>query len=75
LAQRLRASVLPLLADLCAGVIFTAVSYVGGWAQYMAVAGVTPAVSFAVCVAPFILVDILKVVAASLVARSVKLAL
>lgn len=75
LAQRLRASVLPLLADLCAGVIFTAVSYVGGWAQYMVVAGVTPAVSFAVCVAPFILVDILKVVAASLVARSVKLAL
>jgi biotin transport system substrate-specific component len=75
LAQRLRASVIPLLADLCAGMIFTAVSYVGGWAQYMAVAGVTPAVSFAVCVAPFILVDILKVVAASLVARSVKLAL
>ena len=54
-----------------AGVVFTAVAYVCGWAQYMVVAGVGPAASFAVTVAPFIVVDLLKIVAATAVARTV----
>lgn len=54
-----------------AGLIFTAVAYVCGWAQYMAVANVGPLASFAVTVAPFIVVDVIKIVAAPAVARVV----
>lgn len=54
-----------------AGVIFTAVAYVCGWAQYMAVANVGPLASFVVTVAPFIVVDLIKIVAATAVARAV----
>ncbi|MBQ9001349.1 MAG: biotin transporter BioY [Eggerthellaceae bacterium] len=54
-----------------AGILFTCVAYVCGWAQYMVVAGVGPLVSFAVTVAPFIVVDLVKIVAATAVARAV----
>lgn len=54
-----------------AGIIFTVVAYICGWAQYMAVANVGPAASFAVTVAPFIVVDLIKIVAATAVARGV----
>ena len=54
-----------------AGVVFTAVAYICGWAQYMAVAGVGPLESFLVTVAPFIVVDLVKIVAATAVARTV----
>ena len=54
-----------------AGVVFTAVAYVCGWAQYMAVANVDALASFAVTVAPFIVVDLIKVVAATAIARTV----
>lgn len=53
------------------GLIFTAVAYLCGWFQYMFVANVGPVESFLVCVAPFIIVDIVKVVAATAVARTV----
>lgn len=53
------------------GLIFTAVAYVCGWFQYMFVAGVGPFESFLVTVAPFVVVDIIKVVAATAVARTV----
>ena len=56
------------------GLIFTAIAYVCGWAQYMAVAGVGPVAAFAVTVAPFIVVDIVKVAAAAVVARAVRAA-
>ena len=52
-----------------AGVVFTAIAYVCGWAQYMVVAGVGPLESLAVTVAPFIVVDLIKIVAATAVAR------
>ena len=51
--------------------VFTLVAYVCGWAQYMVVAGVDPVASFAVTVAPFIVVDLIKIVAATAVARTV----
>ena len=54
-----------------AGIMFTAVAYVCGWAQYMAVANVDAVASFAVTVAPFIVVDLVKIVAATAVARTV----
>lgn len=53
------------------GLVFTAVAYVCGWFQYMFVAGVGPFESFLVTVAPFVIVDIIKVVAATAVARTV----
>ena len=53
------------------GLVFTAIAYVCGWFQYMFVANVGPMESFLVCVAPFVVVDIVKVVAATAVARTV----
>lgn len=53
------------------GIIFTVVSYVCGWVQYMGVAHVDALASFAVTVVPFILVDLAKVICAALVARAV----
>ena len=53
------------------GLMFTAVAYACGWFQYMFVAGVGPLESLLVTVAPFIIVDIIKVVAAAAVARTV----
>ena len=54
-----------------AGIVFTAVAYVCGWGQYMLVANVGPLESFAVTVAPFVVVDLVKIVAATAVARTV----
>jgi biotin transport system substrate-specific component len=53
------------------GLVFTAIAYVCGWFQYMLVAGVGPVESLMVTVAPFVVVDIIKVVAATAVARTV----
>ena len=53
------------------GLVFTAIAYVCGWFQFMFVAGVGPAESFVVTVAPFVVVDIVKIVAATAVARTV----
>ena len=55
--------------ELLAGLLFTAVSYLCGWAQFMAVAGVGPE-----AIAPFVVIDVLKVVAAVLCARAVRAA-
>ncbi len=60
-----------LTVSILAGVIFTLVAYLCGWAQYMVVAHVGAAASFAVTVAPFIVVDLVKIVAAAFVARAV----
>ena len=53
------------------GLVFTAAAYACGWFQYMLVANVGPLESFLVCVAPFIVVDIVKVAVATAVARTV----
>lgn len=54
-----------------AGVVFTAVAYACGWLQYMLVAGVGPLESLLVTVAPFVVVDLVKIVAATAAARTV----
>ncbi|MDO4183546.1 MAG: biotin transporter BioY [Coriobacteriia bacterium] len=58
--------------ELAAGILFTAISYVCGWAQYQVVAPATPEQTFLVCIAPFIAVDLCKIVVAVLVANAVK---
>lgn len=58
--------------ELVAGVIFTAVAYVCGWAQYMVVAQVSPEVAFLTACAPFIALDLAKIIAAVVCARAVK---
>ncbi|MGI6590840.1 MAG: biotin transporter BioY [Eggerthellaceae bacterium] len=57
------------ISDIAVGLLFLAIIYVCGWAQYMMVANVDAVQSFAVTVAPFILVDALKIVAAIIVAQ------
>lgn len=64
-----------LVVDVVGCLAFVAVAYVCGWAQYMAVAGVGPVASFAATVAPFIVIDFVKVVAAAICARAVRAAL
>ena len=54
-----------------AGLVFTLIAYACGWLQYMVVAGVGPVESLLVTVAPFIVVDIIKIVAATAVARAI----
>ena len=53
------------------GILFTAIAYACGWFQYMFVANVGPLESFLVTVAPFIVVDLIKIIAAAAVARIV----
>lgn len=53
------------------GVVFTVIAYACGWFQYMFVAGVGPVESLIVTVAPFIVVDLVKIVAATAAARAV----
>lgn len=62
-------------ADLGAGFLFLAVTYLCGWAQLMAVAGLSPAAAFAAGVAPFVIIDAIKLVAAVITARAVRKAL
>ncbi len=63
-----------MVIDVAAALIYVAVAYVCGWAQYMVVAGVSPEASFLATVAPFVLVDVIKVVAAAFCARGVRMA-
>ncbi len=58
--------------EIAAGVLFTAISYLCGWAQYMAVMGVGPWAAFLSCIAPFVIVDLIKILAAVACARAVK---
>ncbi len=61
--------------ELMAGVIFTGIAYLCGWAQYMVVAHVSAQVAFWSAIAPFIVVDLVKIVVAVICARSVKTAI
>lgn len=54
-----------------AGCTFTVVAYIGGWLWYMVMANVSPLQSFLVTVAPFVVLDLIKVVLAVLAARAV----
>lgn len=58
--------------EVFAGVLFTGIAYICGMFQYMAVAQVDLGVAFATCCAPFIMVDLAKIVAAVIVAQQVR---
>lgn len=64
-AGELASSILALIA-------FLLVMYAIGWAQLMVVSGMGPIEAFGVAVAPFIVIDVCKMVAAVLVAQTVR---
>ena len=64
-----------LAVDVVAGLLFLLVMYVCGWVQLMGVAGLGPEAAFATAVAPFLVVDGVKLVAGVLTARAVRKAL
>ena len=53
------------------GVVFLAVLYVFGWAWLMIAGNLSAEAAFAAAVAPFVLIDVLKMIAAVLVAQAV----
>ena len=61
--------------ELVAGVLFTGIAYACGCIQYMALANVDLATAFAVCCAPFVVLDFIKIVAAVACAQTVRTAL
>ncbi len=71
-AQRAVAFLRAFGVDLAAGLIFTAVAYVCGCVQYMAVGQVDLMTAFLTAVAPFMVVDACKIVAAVICADAVK---
>lgn len=58
-----------------AGIIFTACAYIMGCIQYVAITGAPLSVAIATCVLPFVVVDIIKIVAAAICANRVAAAL
>lgn len=72
LAQRAARFVRVAGIELAAGVLFTMVSYACGCLQFMVVAGVGAQAAFLTCVAPFVVVDALKIVAAVMCAQAVR---
>lgn len=60
--------------EVVAGVVFTAIAYACGCVQYAAVAGVSLEAAFMVACAPFVVVDLCKIVAAVTCARAVEAA-
>lgn len=58
--------------DIAAGIIFTAIAYACGCIQYMAVGQVDLATAFLTACAPFIVVDLCKIVAAVVCADAVR---
>lgn len=57
---------------LCAGLLFLVVAYTCGYLQLILVSGMSPAAAFAVGVAPFVIIDAVKLVAAVFVTASVE---
>lgn len=60
------------VGELAACVAFLLVSYLCGWVQLMLVAGLSPLAAFLAAIAPFVVPDIVKLVAAVAVARAVR---
>lgn len=73
-AKRLAAFVRVSIVEIIACALFTGVSYLCGWAQFMAVTDATPEAAFLTCIAPFIMVDAVKILAAVACARVVRAA-
>lgn len=61
--------------DTIAGFLFLVTCYACGWVQLAAVAHMGMAAAFATAIAPFVIVDTIKIIAAVFTARSVKKAI
>lgn len=61
-------------AEILAGLVFTAIAYFCGWLQLMLVMRLSPEAALLTGIAPFVVVDVLKVLAAVACARAVKAA-
>ncbi|MEF9841560.1 MAG: biotin transporter BioY [Raoultibacter sp.] len=61
--------------NLGAALIFMVITYLIGWAQLMVVAAMGPGAAFAAAIAPFIVIDIVKVAAAVGIASAVQKAI
>ncbi len=62
----------PIVVDFVAAILFLVVCYVCGWVQLALVAHMGMAAAFAVAVAPFIIIDAVKLSLAVFVARAVR---
>lgn len=62
------------LRECCAALIVMAASYLCGWLQFMAVMNVGPIEAFAMAIAPFIVLDLIKAALAVSMARTLKAA-
>ncbi len=71
-AQRVASFLRNFGVEVVAGVIFTAIAYACGCVQYMAVGQVDLLTAFLTACAPFIVLDLCKIVAAVVCARAVK---
>ena len=76
LLMAMRKSALPpklsFVCDALAGMLFIIVTYLCGWAQYMVVMGVSAKLAFVSAIAPFVLIDFAKLIAAVACARAVR---
>lgn len=66
------ATMRPLAFDAVAAVLFLVVCYICGWLQLSVVAGMGPEAAFLAGVAPFIIIDLVKLAFAVVVARAVR---
>ena len=57
------------------GAVFLVVLYLFGWIQLMAVANLGPVEAFAAAIAPFVLIDIAKIILAVILSQTVKAAI
>ncbi len=60
------------LRTCCAAIIVLAASYLCGWVQFMVVVNVGPLEAFAMAIAPFIVLDLIKAALAASMARTLK---
>lgn len=74
-AQGKRFSARELVIGFITALIFIVFTYLCGWVQLMVVSSMTPLQAFAVAIAPFIIVDAVKIVAAVFAALAVRHAL
>ena len=65
----------PFAHDAVAAVLFLLVCYACGWVQLMLVANMGPGAAFLAAIAPFVIIDALKLAAAIAVARAVRVAI
>ena len=66
------ALVMGLAREYVAALALLRVSYVCGWAQLMAVAGMDPLAAFMAGIAPFIVLDVIKIVVAASLAHAIR---